>query len=398
MTLPITCGGAPVESLSIHVPGIGPWFAEVSFADDALEVPQGRVEVLAGSTRFRGTVPPAHDGTFALRRRFEVFAGGGGWGRLVKARSYGRNDAGVKASRVIADVALEVGETLGTVAPAAPTLGTHYASDAGMAARVLEDAARGVPWWVDYDGITHVTPRASDTPDAKAYQVLQCWPDLNYVQLGVEDLSTIHVGSILTERLPAPLVVKAIEFRVTPNEIRALCWTFADGQQSKLADALKNIARRATDGRLLGTYRYRVGEQHGEHVDLQLVKRRTGVPDLTRVSVWLGLPGASAKLTKSAEVLVQFIDGDRSDPAVTGFVGRGGAGYAPEHVTLGGAASDAETDEVAFKGCTVKMLTPPAVFTGTINGAPATGAVVWPTAFTTGTIEVGTPYVKVKRP
>src|SRR4051812_24746414 len=109
MTLHVTCNGAPLEKLTIHVPGIGPWFAELSFVDEAASVQDGAVVLRVGAAEFRGTLTPSADGSFALRRQSLVTAGAGGWGKLLAARGY-RNDAGVKASQVAGDAARDAGE------------------------------------------------------------------------------------------------------------------------------------------------------------------------------------------------------------------------------------------------------------------------------------------------
>jgi len=51
--------------------------------------------------------------------------------------------------------------------------------------------------------------------------------------------------------------------------------------------------------------------------------------------MWPGVSGVHATLTPGVEVLVQFIDGNRAKPAIVGFVGKGGAGFAPVGVDIG---------------------------------------------------------------
>jgi hypothetical protein len=390
VTLHVTCNGAALERLTIHVPGVGPWFAELSFVDEAPSVRPGAVVLRIGSSEFHGTIPPALDGSFAVRRQSMALAGAGGWGKLLAARGY-RNDAGVKASQVARDAAADAGETLGTFAPGSATLGTHYARDAGPAARALEDAAGGVPWFVDYAGVTHVTQRSTSAPASGSYQVLNAWPDRNYVQLGLDDLAAVGVGSILSERLPEPQQVRSLEFDITPEKLRALCFCYDNGSRSKLADALKAIAQRATDDALFGTYRYRIDAVFADRVDLQIVRKASGLPNLLGVPIWPGVAGVYQRFARGAEVLVQFIDGDRAQPAVVAFAGSTGPGFAPEHTTLGGTAGQ----PAARQGDTVTMALPPFVFTGTIGGVPATGVMIAQTGQTLGSITTGSEKVDV---
>ena len=391
MTMHVTCNGAPLECLTIYVPHVGPWFAELRFVDAAAEVPQGAVTIAVGERTFNATILPEFDGSFAERREATAFGGAGKWQGLAKKRSYA-NDAGVKASLVVADLAREVGETLGDVAPGAASLGSHWFREAGFATRELERAIGTADWWVGYDGVTHIGTRATSTPSASAYQVLQAWPDRDYVKIGLDDVYAVGVGSILTERLPEPLTVASLEIAITPEGIRALCYTRSDARRSKLADAIATIATRATDTKLHGIYRYRVAAMSGDRADLRVTRQATGLPDALRVSFAPGVPGMTPQLRSGDDVFVQFADGLPSDPVITGFAGRGGNGFSPTSITLGG---DGPTALAAYQGATVKVLTPPAVFQGTINGLPAVGAVVWPSGFTLGTIEIGTEKVKL---
>jgi hypothetical protein len=70
-------------------------------------------------------------------------------------------------------------------------------------------------------------------------------------------------------------------------------------------------------------------------VDLQAVNKASGVPDLRYVSAWPGVAGAHAKLAPGAEVLVEFIEGDRAQPILTGFGGKQAPGFVPVELVLG---------------------------------------------------------------
>lgn len=52
-------------------------------------------------------------------------------------------------------------------------------------------------------------------------------------------------------------------------------------------------------------------------VELQIVQKATGFPDMLMIEQWSGAAGASAELAPGSMVLVQFIDGDREQPIVT---------------------------------------------------------------------------------
>src|ERR1041384_8117071 len=159
--------GRSVATGRIYVPNEGVWFADLDLADaDPLT---GAASITLGPTTLKGTVDDGASGLFGLRRRVRVIAGGAGWRKEIKPAGY-RNDAGVKASTVASDAAKECGETLGTFAGGADRLGAHYLRNAGPASQTIEDAARGVPWWVAYDGITHVSARTITEPARPTFE------------------------------------------------------------------------------------------------------------------------------------------------------------------------------------------------------------------------------------
>ncbi len=76
----------------------------------------------------------------------------------------------------------------------------------------------------------------------------------------------------------------------------------------------------------LGPRRYRVVSMKPSassialtRVELQIVQKASGMPDLLTVSYWPGAAGFSAELTPGAICLVDFIDGDRGQPRIAAF-------------------------------------------------------------------------------
>ena len=158
-----------------------------------------------------------------------------------------------------------------------------------------------------------------------------------------------------------------------------------------LTQALASAVARLTDQRLHGVYRYRVLRLSVDRVELQAVRKGAGLPDLLPVSMWPGVAGAHATLALGAEVLVQFVEGDRTMPIVTGFAGRGGQGHVPTLLEICTPGLPA-----ARQGDAVQVTLPPAAFSGTIGGSPATGTVTWaPPATANGTITGGSAKVKI---
>lgn len=390
MSSTIAVNGLAATRVSIHVPRVGVWYADVDFADDAPDLPAtpfGCAITIDGAT-FVGTRAPKRDGTFGLQRRTRILGGAAGWQTLAPSRA-DHNDAGVKGSFVAQAVAGQVGEKLPDASAIGARLGVDYVRPEGVASRVLEDACRGIPWRVDYDGVTRVGARTPPVPVADDYTVISHDPRHGQITLALDDVSKVGIGTVLTAGLDAPATVTALEIAATADSLRMLVWA-GQGASTALIDTLRAIVERLIDRRLDGIYRYRVIGMNSDRADLQRCGSRKDLPNTIATSMWPGVSGSHAKLARGCEVLVQFIDGDRAQPAITGFVGRGGPGDIPEELTLGGPSGAAP---VACLGDSVTVYFPPTIaFTGTVAGAPASGVLTILTP-SVGIIESGRPHV-----
>lgn len=382
--------GQRLTSVRLVVPNIGPWSAEVDF--EAAPDVAGAVTLSIGELELRGTLDEGHSGAFALQRKARIVAGANGWGAEVSAKQY-HNDAGVKARLIADDAARAVGESIGDFVPRVERVGRDYARQVGPASRALEDAVGGVAWWVDYAGVTHAGPRPAAQVDAAAYTLLAYDPRDNIATLAVDDPGAVGIGAILAdERLDGARTVRSLELRVTADELRVYAWCGGtESSHAKLAALFRAIVQRSTDGRLHGHYRYRVVRMAGDRVELQAVRKVVGLPDLLPLSAWPGIAGAHAELTPGAEVLVAFIEGDRAQPAVVAFAGKDGVGFVPVRLTLGGPSGS----PAARQGDIVECQLPPAQFSGTIGGSPASGLLTFTPAKALGLITSGSSKVRV---
>jgi hypothetical protein len=381
--------GRSVARAQLFVPNEGVWFCDADLTDDAPLT--GAVSITLGATTLKGTVDDGASGVFGLRRRVRILGGAAGWRKEIKPLGY-HNDAGVKASTVASDAAKACGETMGTFAGGVQRLGADYLRNAGPAARTIEDAARGVPWWVGYDGVTHVAARTEAEPSADAYSTISYDPKRNSLQLQIEDLQAVGIGSRITKDLTSPLVIASFELEVTPERMRMHAWV-GQGRGASALRALRALVERTTDKRITWPCRYRVVDRVGDRVDLQIVKKGTGAPDALSVPLWPGIAGAHIISAKGAEVIVQFVDGDRSDPIVTGFAGRGSNGAIPKRLVLG--ATSGEGQDAARKGDVIEILLPPFAFSGTIGGSPAAGMLTAVLPRALGSIISGAPGVGI---
>jgi hypothetical protein len=384
-----TVAGFPCTRVKLTVGNTGAWVADCDLA--GAETATGRVTVQLGTLALSGTVDPSNSGTFGLQRKLRVVAGAGGWGNDAPAKDY-HSDAGVKARTIADDAARAVGETIGTFVPTAERVGIDYTRPRGPAIATLERAAGDAAWWVDYAGVTHVGPRAAVTPAPKSYTVLAYDPRSRVVTLAVDDPSAIVIGSVVSDGLDAPQTVRELVVEATAEELRMTAWCGGGAAGAgQIAGLLQALVARATEGPLWGTYRYRLVRMSVDRVELQIVRKAAGLPDMLPLSMWPGVAGVHAVLTPGAEVLVEFIEGDRTMPIVTHFAGKDGVGFVPVHLTLGGETGA----PAARQGDAVEVLLPPAVFNGTIGGAPAAGVLTFPLVKTLGVITAGSSKVGI---
>lgn len=364
--------GIGLKSAVVRVDDRGPWVAEIVFDGEAPGI-AGRVSLTIGTDTLSGTILPTQDGVYAQERRCTIVGGAAGWGKLVAGKDY-HNDAGVKARLVADDVARAAGETIGTFLPASEKLAFDYVRTAeAPASRALEDAAGDdVPWHVDYDGVTNVGARAALELPKGTYEVMAFDPASQVATLSLDDIASLRIGSIITERVTSPLTVRSYELRVT-TELRATCSTgAADTDLSRLFAAL---VRREMDERLLGTFVYRVITMAVDgRVNLQAVRRGAGLPDVSTVPMW-SAPGYHAELRLGGEVLLSFIEGDRARPFIAAFAGKTGVGHVPQSVTIAGSV-------LAAARLTDSVRVTPSVALQATFGAPAA----------TGPMSLGTPY------
>lgn len=389
MTVYAAIEGHRITAARLRVANVGPWTLEADL-EGAPEL-SGRVNVEFGDLALSGTVDPSSVGVFGLQTKVRIIAGAGGWSSPVTAQHY-HNDARVKARTVAEDAARAVGEVIGGFVPTSERLGVDYVRQATTAATALEDAAAGAVWWVDLAGVTHVGPRPSASVEAGAVEVLAYDPRERIVTLAADDLGAVGIGSVLSEHLEGPQTIRDYTIELAPESVRIVAWCGGDASRGgRLAEALRSIVERSVGGSLHGKFRYRVVRMASDRVELQAVRAAAGLPDVLPVSMWPGVPGATAILAAGAEVLVEFIEGNRALPIVTAYAGPDGAGFVPTSLTLGGL----EGSPAARVGDTVEVLLPPAVFSGTVGGAPATGVLTFPLAKTLGTITTGSSVVKV---
>src|SRR6185369_4111767 len=98
------------------------------------------------------------------------------------------------------------------------------------------------------------------------------------------------IGSILSQRLDAPQTVRELEIHVTSETatVTAHCGA-GTASHGRLADAFRSVVGRVTDGAIYAPRKYRAIRMSGDRVELQIVNRALGLPDILPISMWPGM-------------------------------------------------------------------------------------------------------------
>ncbi len=323
--MPLLLNQLPALSVRLVTPWKGVWFADVEVGlDETGAVPFGPCLLTIGLTVCKGTIDPRASGSFAKTAKVRVLGGGGGWHKNVIPMHI-HNPATVPSTAVYTLTATEVGEVVIDAIP--KPLGTDYVRMGGLpgglpglppapASSVFGDA----DWYVNLLGITTVGPRLPLPYNPLTTEILSYDPLTRTAELASDD--PIAPGTILLDplRFDGPLIVRDIEQTWTAETgARATAWC-ADSTGGRLQTALANLVNATAKTALLKSYLYRVAIQlPDETLILQIIDPTTGAPNAIPFPMWMGVPGVGAKLLLGAEVVVSFVNGDPTKPAVVAF-------------------------------------------------------------------------------
>lgn len=314
----------------------------------------GAVELVLADLTFRGTV--VSGGPWEGRSSYRIVGGAGGWSRRVASKDY-TNDAGVKRSQIVADLATEVGETVEDVPSG--TVGPKFTRAQGPASIVLHELfPRG--WRVDEDGVTRFGKRAVTQADAA---IAHGTVDL---AAGVVELMSDAIAKLVPGVTAHGVEAVDVVHELEGNKLRTRLWGSAVSLSSKRLQAWAKLLEQLDPFRKFrgGPYEFRVVAQENERLHLQPVRVSLGMPDLRRVRVRPGVAGCRANVALGSTVLVAFVNGDPARPAVVGFEDAETAGFMPTLLELG---ADGPTLGVARTTDTVQA----GPFAGVITGGSA---------------------------
>lgn len=318
----VSIEGYDVHAAVLQIGAWGTWWLDVS-TPEALVCEIGQAVVASvGGVEYRGTVlaGDAVDGRAAYR----IVGGAGGWHKDLPAKTYSKTP-GVRVSEVLVDAAAEAGESLGPVP--GTVMGQHFVREAGPAHRVLNGLAPQA-WYVDNLGITQFGARApSDYTGDGA--IIRRDRSAGVVEIDTDDLSQLVPGVRVDGQDPAT----DVEIRLAGSKLTARVYhgkrtTERLVHYARIFDALDPFRK------FRGTFEYRVVFQVGERLDLQIVRRATGLGDLESVPVRLA-PGVRASHFLGSLVLVTFVDSDPSRPVVIAGDDPDSPGWMPLFLMLG---------------------------------------------------------------
>lgn len=317
-TLVLNPGGLRVLSMRLLQPYRGVWLADCEIDPDqiALAPSSGKVSLSIGvppAATLLGTIDPRGSGTFVEFAHLRVLGGGAGWDKPVRPQHY-HSDGGLPSTVPISATATEVGEVANVLAPT--PLGPDFVRTAGPASRVLEGQTS---WWVDIAGVTQVGPRPPVVADP-SLTVIRWDPATQVAEFTCDTL--VLPGTVLVDpRIGGGQVTaRDVEQTFDGRGSHGIAWC-AVSSVSQLMNDLRSMVDEFSGRKYLAGYLYRVVLQNSldGRLQLQAVNPTQGVPDTLPLSPWMGLSGASAKLTPGSLVRVTFLAGDASGPIVDSY-------------------------------------------------------------------------------
>lgn len=322
----VTLAGEPCASALLTIPGVGLWYASVELA--SATVLTGAVELRVLDTAWQGTVIAG--GVVEGRARYRIVAGAGGWGAELDPKAYA-NDAGVSAAQIIRDAASAAGEPAPVGTPPAPALplGVHFVRRRAPGSFLLNALAERA-WYAAQTGA--VTFGVRPTAAAPALPTIRRDPVARSVELAATDTLAGVLPGAATEFGTA---VDA-EIELGPQGIRARLYAAPAGVSRRVAAMARLLDATDPLRRFRAVWEYRIVTQVVERLNLQPVRARAEMPDLSRVPIRAGAPGVRAQHSLGSRVLVAFVDGDPSRPAVVGFEDPSQPGWMPLSLEFGG--------------------------------------------------------------
>jgi hypothetical protein len=357
-------GSQEVQRSSLYIPEWGGWHLDVTLDSGAL--PKGDVTLTSGTLSLHGRVQRSDFD--APDKPHAVIFGGLGWQGLITAPISFQSDAGVRLSTVLS--ALSKGSGQAIEQPRDTTIGVYFecvASRPGEPHRwadVLAELARdgyAPPWRVDPDGVTRFGPRTPKEVSSRA-TVLHVDAGVGFTTYGIDDPADFLPGNTV-----GGIPIARVVIRETSGKFEVDAYTKEPQATPAIREQIRRIVAECLAAQdIVRTYTVASVKPDGR-LDLLPPTDAPHLPEMQNVEPWT-LGGTKYEAAPGEEVVVIKRDNKSTRPIVFG-------------VKLGAGPFAG----LARLNDTVTVMLPPATFSGTIGGSPASGLVVWP-GQTLGTI------------
>lgn len=326
----VTVNGFDAIETRITTPRIGAWHVDVLVAGDAPDpAPQlagaATISVNDGALALKGTV--MRSGVFADTSHVRIVAGAGGLGLSAKPKHY----FGTSVRIVLGDLLSNAGEKLSSTADQSVlAIGldawTTGAVPVGTAiSLLLAAAAPGLVWRMLPDGTLWVGRESWPDAgvDSDVYRIFEDAGETNSMRIGV-DAPLQLVGTVFESRQVS--ATEAVVGQVGAG-VEMLVWfeDGAPGTTDRLRKAFAALAQRAAArqdrvdyGRMypakIVSQSLSIDGTMTVDVEPDQISGRSLLPDMARVPLWLGLPGASVDATTGGRVMIGWMGGDPARP------------------------------------------------------------------------------------
>lgn len=343
-----TLNGYPCDALTLTVPRVGAWTADVELVDAPALT--GSVELVVDGRTRRGFVH--RGGVESGRWRGRIVGGAGGLQGILGPTAFADTTLAV----VLEETLREAGETLAPTSGDLTATVARWARVAGPTHHTVADVARaaGYAWRVLDSGAVWVGPETWEALALGAdLDVIEHDPATGRYDLGGVAAQSIDPGRVVT--LDGDVVrAGSVEHRLDDDVLRAVLYADrAADAGSRLTAAFDAMARRALrEVDYLAVYPSKVVQQNGDGtLDVLADSPRIALPRAIRYRT---LPGLELTVPAGTRVAVGFEQGDPSRPYaalwelgdVTRWALDGGTHRAARegHATADGAVAVQETE------------------------------------------------------
>jgi hypothetical protein len=350
-------GSQNVQRSSLYIPEWGGWHTDLML--DSGPVPTGDAVLTSGTLALHGRIK--RSGFDAPDKPHVVMFGGLGWQNLITAPISFQSDAGVRLSTVLETLSKGSGQAI--VQPRDTTIGVYFecvASRPGAPVRWADVLAELVregncpPWRVDPDGVTRFGPRTPKEVSSRA-TVLHVDSSVGFTRYGIDDPADFLPGNTING-VPITRVVVLEE----SGKFQVDVYTKEPEAVPGIREQIRRIVAECMAAQdIVRTYTVASVKSDGR-LDLVPPTDAPHLPEMQNVEPW-SLGGTKYEAAEGEEVVVIKRDNKSTRPIVLGV-----------KLAAGPFAG------LARLGDSVTVMLPPATFSGTINGLPASGLVVWP--------------------